>query len=266
MPKVATPLTDAQIKRAKPKEKEYKLNDGSGLSLRVRVSGTKDWIFRYKHPFEDKRKDISFGVYPKVTLAEARVLSEDARALLKEKIDPKEHRDNENQINKAAHKNNLKYVAQSWLDIKKAKLTEDYANDIWRSLELHIFPDLGTLPISTISAARTIEVIKPVATKGSLETVKRLCQRLNEIMVYAVNTGLLEHNTLSGISSAFVAPQKKHMPTLKPEQLPELMVALSSASIKVVTRCLIEWQLHTMVRPSEAAGARWAEIDFINKL
>lgn len=99
-----------------------------------------------------------------------------------------------------------------------------------------------------------------------METVKRLCQRLNEIMVYSVNTGIIPSNPLAGISKAFQQPVKQHLPTLKPEELPTLMTALSRASIKYTTRCLIEWQLHTMVRPSEAAGTCWHEIDFENNL
>jgi len=84
---------------------------------------------------------------------------------------------------------------------------------------------------------------------------------MNEIMVYAVNTGMIKSNPLAGISKAFQKPAKQHLPTLKPEELPLLLRALSTASIKYTTRCLIEWQLHTMVRPSEAAGARWDEIN-----
>jgi integrase len=102
--------------------------------------------------------------------------------------------------------------------------------------------------------------------KGSLETVKRLSQRLNEVMNYAVNTGLIQANPLTGIKAAFKKPVKQHMPTLAPEQLPELMKTISYASIKLVTRCLIEWQLHTMVRPNEAACTRWDEIDLENML
>ncbi|RLA51506.1 MAG: integrase, partial [Gammaproteobacteria bacterium] len=106
------------------------------------------------------------------------------------------------------------------------------------------------------------DTLKPVAAKGSLETIKRLCQRLNEVMIYAVNTGLIESNPLAGINKAFQRPTKQHLPTLKPEELPLLLHTLTTASIKYTTRCLIEWQLHTIVRPSEAAGARWNEIDF----
>ena len=85
-------------------------------------------------------------------------------------------------------------------------------------------------------------------------------------MVFALNTGIFESNPLAGIRNAFATPQKQHLPTLKPDQLPDLMKQLTTASIKLTTRCLIEWQLHTMVRPSEAAGTRWGEIDEKKKL
>ena len=266
MPKVAIPLTDSQIARAKPRDKDYKLNDGRGLSLRVRFSGTKDWIFRYKHPFEDKRKDMSFGIYPKVTLANARILRDEAHNLLNDKIDPKDYREKSKRLAEQEHSNTLRGVASDWFAVKKPSLTPDYAEDAFRSLEKHVFPSMGKMPISMISAVDAIKVLKPLAAAGSLETVKRLCQRLNEIMTFSVNTGVLEHNPLAGISKAFEAPKKNNMPTLKPEQIGELMNALSTASVKLVTRCLIEWQLHTMVRPGEAAGTRWDEVDFKNKL
>ena len=89
---------------------------------------------------------------------------------------------------------------------------------------------------------------------------------MNEIMVYAVNTGVIHHNTLSGIKSAFLKPTKQHLPTILPSQLPQFLQTLNVASIKRVTRCLIEFQLHTMVRPSEAAGAKWSEINEDNRI
>jgi hypothetical protein len=91
------------------------------------------------------------------------------------------------------------------------------------------------VPIHKITAIKTIDVIQPIAARGSLETVKRLCQRLNEIMIYAVNTGIIPSNPLTGISKAFQLPTKQHLPTLKPEELPLLMTALSQASIKLTT-------------------------------
>jgi len=262
MPKNVTPLSSTQVKQAKPKAKEYNLSDGKGLMLRVKPSGSKLWLLNYSRPYTKKRTTLSFGTYPEVSLAEARTKRTEARELLAKDIDPQEHRDDKARAREVAHNNTLEHIAADWLEVKKGNITADHAADTWRSLKLHIFPSLGKVPIHKITAIKAIETIKPVAAKGSLETVKRLCQRLNEIMIHAVNAGIIETNPLAGIGKAFKNPVKQHLPTLKPEKLPFLLHTLSMASIKLTTRFLIEWQLHTMVRPSEAAGARWDEIDF----
>lgn len=266
MPRIVKPLTTTQVKQAKPKEKEFTLSDGDGLLLSIRPSGAKVWLYKYQRPFTGKRTNLTLGHYPDISLADARRKRDEARALLARDIDPKEHRDEVVKRKEEAQNNTLRTIATNWFPVKQSKVSSAYADDIWRSLELHIFPSLGNHPIHTIKATTAIKVIKPIAAKGSLETVKRLCQRLNEIMTYAVNTGVLESNPLAKIHAAFQPPQKKNMPTLKPEQLPELMKALTTASIKLTTRCLIEWQLHTMSRPGEAAGARWDEIDMKRSL
>lgn len=262
----ATPLTNTEVKQAKPKEKVYKLSDGKGLQLRVRPNGNKSWLLDYMKPYTNKRSSIGFGGYPDVSLAQARKLREKARELLAQNIDPKEDKDELKRHQQEKQANTFEQVAANWFDIKKAEIKPDTAKDLWRSLELHVFPSLAKYPISKITAPITIDILKPIAAKGTLETVKRLTQRLNEIMTYAVNTGLIHANPLSGIKSAFKKPAKNNMPTLTPDELPDFLKDLSYASIKLVTRSLIEWQLHTMVRPSEAAGAAWAEIDLENKL
>jgi integrase len=266
MARVTKPLTNTEVKQAKPKAKEFNLVDGDGLALRVKPNGSKLWVFNYFRPYTKKRTTLSFGSYPALSLADARNKRNTAKELLAKDIDPQEHRDEISRLNDIAHSNTLEHIANKWLELKKTTVSGNHAMDTWRSLELHIFPNLGKVPIHKITAIKTIDVIQPIAAKGSLETVKRLCQRLNEIMVYAVNTGIISSNPLTGISKAFQLPVKQHLPTLKPEQLPLLMSALTQASIKLTTRCLIEWQLHTMVRPSEAAGTRWNEIDFDNGL
>lgn len=266
MARTTKPLTNTEAQKAKPKEKEFNLVDGNGLALRIKPNGSKLWIFNYYRPYTKKRTSLSLGTYPAITLAEARTKRHAAKELLAKDIDPKEHRDEESRINEAAHSNTLEHIATKWIEVKKAKVSEDHAADTWRSLELHIFPSLGKVPIHKITAVKAIDIINPIAAKGSLETVKRLCQRLNEIMIYAVNTGLVTSNPLAGIGKAYQTPVKQHLPTLKPDQLPTLLKTLSFASIKTTTRCVIEWQLNTMVRPSEAAGCRWDEIDFDNSV
>lgn len=259
-----TPLSDTQIKHAKPRAKEYNLADGAGLYLRVRTTGSKVWLFNYLKPYLRKRANLSLGHYPAMSLASARKKRGQLLELLADDVDPQEHREQQQTKIKEAYDNNFRRVFDDWHKIKKTKVTADYASDIRSSMELHVMPKLADTPIHKIKARKVIEILNPVAAKGAMETVKRLCQRLNEVMTFAVNTGVIEHNPLAGIKSAFAAPVKSHFPTLRPEQLPELMIALNNASIRRTTRCLIEWQLHTMVRPSEAAGARWAEVDLEN--
>ncbi|MBQ0789194.1 MAG: tyrosine-type recombinase/integrase, partial [Cycloclasticus sp.] len=233
---------------------------------KVKPNGSKLWFFNYYHPHTKKRNNLSFGSYPEISVAQARTKRTVARELLAQDIDPKEQRDTQTQLHNIAYNNTLEHIAKKWLEVKKSMVSADHAADTWRSLELHIFPNLGKVPIHKISAVKTIAIIETIAAKGSLETVKRLCQRLNEVMTYAVNSGIISSNPLAGISKAFQQPIKQNLPTIEPSQLPMFMTTLSQASIKLTTRCLIEWQLHTMVRPSEASGTRWDEIDFTNNL
>ncbi|WP_095081693.1 integrase domain-containing protein [Pseudomonas sp. Irchel s3h17] len=262
----ATRLSELKIKSAKPAEKDYVLFDGGGLQMRVRSNGSKLWNFNYRHPVTKKRINMGLGTFPEVSLAQARKGSIAAREALAQGLDPKDQRDAVLQAKQAETEHTFQNVATSWYELKKDAVTPAYAEDIWRSLTLHVFPDLASTPIAAISAPRVINLLRPLETKGSLETVKRLSQRLNEIMIHGVNSGLIHANPLSGIRSVFKKPKKKNMAALAPDELKELMVAIANASIKRTTRCLIEWQLNTMTRPAEAATTRWADIDFEKRI
>ncbi|TOF06658.1 integrase [Vibrio parahaemolyticus] len=260
------PLTDKKVKSLKPAGKEQLLSDGRGLQLRIMPNGTKSWRFVYKSPATGKRSNMTLGKYPELSIANARKLAEGHRELVALDIDPKHHKKEEKEKTEAIHQHTLFNVSQQWMEQKKSVVTEDYAKDIWRSLELHVFPSLSSEPISMITAQSVIKTLKVVEAKGSLETVKRLSQRLNEVMIYAMYTGLIEANPISNILAAFKKPQKQHMKALEPQELPEFMSTLAEASIKRSTRCLIKFQLHTMTRPNEAAGAKWSEFDLDNRV
>ena len=266
MARITKPLTNTEVQQAKPTDKEYILSDGEGLRLRVKPNGSKLWIFNYIKPATKKRANISFGVYPDLSLKEARIKRKEAREMLALDIDPAIHRAETKNKEKEEHENTLIHVAEQWFRVKKISISADYAQDIWRSLEKHIFPEIGKAPISRLRAPMVINVIRPIEAKGSLETVKRIIQRLNEIMIFAVNSGTIDSNPLAGIGKVFQAPQKQNMPSIPPSELPVFISKVANASIKLTTRCLIEWQLHTMVRPGEAAGTRWDEINFDSEI
>lgn len=266
MAKKITPLTNTQVKQAKALDKEYTLADGDGLQLKIKPTGSKTWVFKYSKPFTKNRTNIGFGIYPEVSIAQAREKRKHARELLAQDMDPKVYKDDQQLKQQQIHCNTLRVVTENWFAIKQSSITEGYAKDIWRSLELHIFPSLGKYPVANLTAPIVIAVLKKTANTGNLETVRRLGQRLNEIMTFSVNTGLIHANSLSGIRAAFEKPASQHMATIKPEELPQLMQTLNASNLHVITRALIEFQLHTMTRSNEAAKAEWSEIDVENRL
>lgn len=261
MARITRPLTNNEILKAKPREKDFTLHDGDGLFLLVKTSGKKLWRFRYQRPNSASRTNLSLGAYPALTLAAARQIRDQHLSLLAQDIDPQQQQEMVSEQRQIELDSVFSTVAANWFQLKSKSVTLDYAKDIWRSLDKDVFPAIGEIPVQEIKARTIIEALEPIKARGALETVRRLVQRINEIMIYAVNTGLLDANPASGVGMAFERPKKQNMPTLRPEELPKLMRSLVMSNLSVATRCLIEWQLLTLVRPSEASGTRWKEID-----
>jgi len=266
MARTTRPLTNTEVLRAKAIDKDLTLHDGDGLFMVVKTTGKKLWRFRYQRPATKQRTMLGLGAFPALSLADARRLRADYLSLLANGIDPQTQAEQLTEQKQNALDSIFSTVATNWFTLKQASVTPDYAKDIWRSLEKDVFPAIGEIPVQEIKARKLVEALEPIKARGALETVRRLVQRINEIMIYAVNTGLIDANPASGIGMAFEKPKKLNMPTLRPEELPKLMHSLVMSNLSVATRCLIEWQLLTLVRPSEASGTRWAEIDLESKL
>jgi len=266
MARTTRPLTNTEVLRSKAIDKDLTLHDGEGLFMVVKTTGKKLWRFRYQRPATKQRTMIGLGAFPALSLADARRLRADYLSLLANGIDPQTQAEQVTEQQQIALDSIFSTVAANWFALKQASVTEDYAKDIWRSLEKDVFPAIGEIPVQEIKARKLVEALEPIKARGALETVRRLVQRINEIMIYAVNTGLIDANPASGIGMAFEKPKKQNMPTLRPEELPQLMRSLVMSNLSLSTRCLIEWQLLTLVRPSEASGARWVEIDLEAKL
>jgi len=268
MPKIVTPLTNTQCKHAKAKDKEFTLSHGGGMGLRIMPSGRKEWLFRYTKPYTKTRTAIQLGIYPATSIKQAQDKRDKCLELIADNKDPLSVRIEQDHKTELQKDNTFKYVSEQWMDDKKrkAKVSPETAKDIWNSLENHIFPKLGKRPIDELKPKMVADVIKPLEAKGSLELVMRLCQRIIEVMAFSLNEEIITDNPLAHIKGKFKTPTTTHNPSLEPKDLPILMAAITGANMAIPTRLLIEWQLHTMVRPNEAVGTKWGEIDLDNKV
>lgn len=265
MARTTRPLTHTEVQKAKALEKDLTLHDGDGLFLLVKTTGKKLWRFRYLRPGTSSRTMVSLGAYPALSLADARQIRAEKLAILARGIDPQAKEAEEAEQKQVAQESIFLNVAKQWFALKQASVSAKHAEDIWRSLEKDILPSIENVPVQDIKARLLIQVLEPIKARGALESVRRLVQRINEIMIYAVNTGLIDANPASGIGNAFERPKKQHMPTIRPEELPKLMRTIAMSNLSIPTRCLLEWQLLTLIRPAEASATAWAEIDIENR-
>ena len=258
------PLSDIQIKRAKPAEKPFTLNDGNGLSLLVETSGAKGWRFRYR--FAGKPKMISFGVYPAVSLADARARREEAKSQLAKGINPSDARKAGKLAQLSAAGNTFKAIALEWHAAKKASWTENYAQSVIRLLELNVFPFLGERAIDGIQPLELLLVLQKIEGRGAVELASKVRQRCGEVFRYAVITGRATYNPAPDLASALQTPKRNHYPFLMADELPAFIKALNSYSGSIVTKLATQLLMLTGTRTIELRAAKWEEFDLENAL
>lgn len=268
MARTTKPLTNTEIANAKPKDKKYPLTDSGGLFLLVKPNGAKLWRFNYYKPYTKNRTEIGLGSYPDVNLARAREIREEYRSLLSQNIDPHTHRQAIEQAKQTEIYNTFENVAWAWYEWRqiRANFSQGYARDVKSLIERILLPAFGKYPITQISAPMALKAFKPLQEKGTLETLKRAIQKMNEIMTFALHREIIQHNPLVNISKEFDSPTVEHFKTIKPEDLSEFLFTLNTAQIQLQTRYLILWQLLTMTRPNEAATAKYEDIDEKEKI
>lgn len=256
-------LTNLKIEKLKPKEKIYKANDGQGLYLKIRPSGSKIWMFDYYHPITKKRPTLTIGRYPDISLKEARELITEYRGLVAKGIDPKEYLTQIKEQKETEINNTFIKIASDWYEWRKTRkhFSAGYAVDVWRMLEKHTFPSLQDKPITSIKPRDIINTLNKLKEDGKNETIKRTLQHIRAIMDYAINRGMLDVNPCESLKKEFDSPTAKHYPTIKPSELPKLLAMMKYANIKETTRRLFMWQLLTMTRPTETASAKFEDID-----
>ena len=257
-------LSDIQIKRAKPKEKPYTLNDGMGLSLLIDTSGSKGWRFRYR--FAGKPKMISFGVYGEVSLAEARQKREECRSMLAKGINPSESRKAQKIALQFAHENSFEAVAREWHSSKTTTWSKGYAKEVLKCLEKDIFPYIGQRPIEQIEPLELLTVLQKIEKRGALEQTSKIRRRCGEVLRYAVATGRAKYNFAPDLAIALSKPKTRHFPFLTESELPAFVKALEGYEGSLLTKYATQLLMLTGVRTIELRAAEWKEFDLDNSL
>ncbi len=255
------PLTDAQARAAKPREKPYKLADAGGLYLEVMPNGARYW--RWKYRVGGKEKRLALGVYPRVTLAEARTKRDAARAQLTGGTDPVAARQQAKRLAALAAANTFATVAIEWHATQAAgRWTPRYAETVMRGLEQHVFPALGHRPIDAITAGELLATLRALQTKGTIDRANRLRQTCGEVFRYGIVTGRCSTNPAGDLVRALQPSRQRHFSALTKEQLPAFLQALAKEHrLALTTRIGLRLLALTFVRPGELRQAAWREFD-----
>lgn len=255
-------LTDTKVRAAKPDEKAYTLTDSDGLFLYVHPNGSKYWRFRFR--FGGKQHLMAFGVYPEISLADARERRDSARKQVALGIDPREHK-KELKEEQLKEFNTFEKIARDWHATNK-KWSEGHSHRVLKSLEDNIFDAIGKRNIAELKTRDLLEPIKAVEMSGRLEIAARLQQRVTAIMRYAVQSGLIDYNPAQDMAGAISAGKRIHRPALELNRLPEFLQRIENYSGRLLTKLAVKLTLLVFIRSSELRFARWEEIDFTNAM
>jgi len=253
-------LTDTLIKNLKPKDKTYKKSDGYRLYLVVTTEGTKYW--RLGYTFAGKDSMLGFGTYPEVSLSEARTKREEAREQIRNNKNPSLERKKEKLALRYKAENTFEAVAKQWVERKAHEWTKGHAEDVFRSLELNIFPKLGRVPLADINSPMVREVLETVQARGALEATKRLRQRCGAVFRYGQALGLCDDDPSDCLKDILIPPKKQNYPALRIDELPQFLNALNRFNSNTQTRLAMRFMMLTFVRTGELINGEWSEIDF----
>lgn len=251
-------LTVTKINNAKPTDKAYKLTDGAGLFLLVNPSGSKLWKIKYR--FQSKERQYAAGSFPQVSLAEAREINNQIKKLLADGVDPTQQKRLAKQQRTESNQNTFEAIARSWLNVKRAG--EEHVAKSLRRMELHVFPRLGSYPISAIKTADIANCLEAVEREGVNVTAHIVKQIIQQTFRYAVRKGIIEHNPAGDLRDIIAHKKVTHRPCIPPQEISCLLQKMEGYQGKRMTQCAMWLICHTFVRTSELIKAKWEEIDW----
>jgi integrase len=253
-------LSDVEIRKAKPREKEYKLYDERGLYLLAAPNGSLYWRFKYQFGGEKK---LAFGVYPEVGLKDARMKRDDARRSIDNGIDPGITRKREKLMRNISPDETLEGVARDWHEKNKARWNSKHGIRIVRWLEGDVFPSLGKRRISEITAPELLAVLTKIEERDALDIAHRVRAVVSEVFLFAIAHGKAQTNIAAGLHKAMKVRKKNTgFAHLQEDELPDFLRKLDRYDGEAQTRRALQIAIYTLVRTTELRGAKWPEFDF----
>lgn len=254
-------LTATQVKNKKATDRPLKLSDGRGLFLLIQPNKTnKYWRLAYR--FNDKQKTLSLGVYPDVSLEEARTYREEARKLLKAGIDPSENRKALKLSKATQNADSFEVLAREWLAKQSTFWASSHTDKVAGRLERDIFPFLGSRPIVSIKAPELLAAARRIEERGAIESARRTLLHCSQVFRYAVSSGRAEHDPVPNLRGALQPAKSTHYATMTdPNAIGELLRAIDSYHGSFITKCALQLAPLVFVRPGELRAAEWKEIN-----
>jgi integrase len=261
MPKRVAPLSDIQVKSAKPKDADYKLTDGGGLYLLITPTGGKLWRLDYR--FDGKRKTYTCGTYPATSLVNARKKREEAREQIEAGIDPGAVKKAVKAAVRAVTEHSFEVVAREWHEKFKSTWTPGHAATTFRRMELDLFPFLGARDIGEITPPEVLGVLRKVEARGALETAHRIKTIAAQVFRYAIATGRRsDHDPTISLKGSLPPSTPEHFPSITdPKRVTELLRSMDDFKGSIVVRAALWLAAYTFVRPGELRHMEWSEID-----
>ena len=255
------PLTATAVKQAKSKEKPYKLSDEKGMFLLVNPNGSKYWRFKYR--YGGKEKLLALGVYPDLSLADARDMRDEARTQLAKEIDPSVAKRVRKQTQAEEGSNSFKVIATEWFQTKMKDKAKGYQDRTWRGLKNDLFPALGHRPINQITAQELLAALRKVEARGAVDMAHRVKQSAGQVFRYAIATGRCERDPAADLKGALQPTNKKHFAAITdPKAVGKLLIAIDAYEGTPVVKTALQLSAILFQRPGEIRTMEWDEIDW----
>jgi hypothetical protein len=252
-------LTDKQIKTAKPAEKSYKLSDSGGLFLFVSTAGGKLWRLKYR--FNGTEKLLSIGPYPTVSLLDARKARDDAKAVLRAGDDPSVAKKLKRLVAVSDGENTFETIAREWFDLQKTRWSDHHAGDVMTSLEKDVFPQVGSMPIRSISSPSVLAVLRLIEKRPAIDLARRVRQRMSAVFVYAISSGRADTDPAAVVLGAMAPLKKGRQPAVTDLTAAKIIIdRVEAEAAHPVTKLAHRLLALTAIRPGTLITTPWSGV------